>query len=182
MKKFFITAVCIAAMLPGAASACKMCISRDSAFIGMYNCGDENQCNACNNTAPSETTFGGVTTVGTKCWTVGSLEGTKCGCATTFTYKCASGYYGTATSATSGCTKCPENATCAGGNGSTFSCAKGYYKDGTSCARCPSSGGVYGTTASTGATSITDCYLPSGTTFSDSTGSGTYTSNCYYVE
>ncbi|MDE6481856.1 MAG: hypothetical protein K2L25_03505 [Alphaproteobacteria bacterium] len=30
------------------------------------------------------------------------------------------------------------------------------------------------------ATSITSCYLPSGPTFSDSTGSGTYSDKCYY--
>ena len=50
--------------------------------------------------------------------------GTSCSSCTT--YRCNSGYYGTARSASSGCTKCPSNATCAGGNGSTFVCAKGY--------------------------------------------------------
>jgi len=65
-----------------------------------------------------------------------------------------------------------------------YRCAVGYYgssSNGTSgCTRCPSSGGIYGTTASAGSTSITSCYIPSGTSFSDSTGSGRYTSNCYY--
>lgn len=43
-------------------------------------------------------------------------------------YECAAGYYGTATSASStGCTKCPANATCAGGNESTYSCNSGYW-------------------------------------------------------
>lgn len=64
-----------------------------------------------------------------------------------------------------------------------YRCAAGYYgssTNGTSgCTRCPSSGGVYGTCAA-GSTAITSCYLPSGTSFSDSTGSGTYTGNCYY--
>lgn len=68
------------------------------------------------------------------------------------TYKCAVGYYGSPNNASSGCT------------------------------RCPASGGVYGTTAAAGATSITKCYLPSGTVFSDAAGSGEYTGNCYYVE
>ncbi len=73
-------------------------------------------------------------------------------------------------------------------SGSCVTCAKGYYKSSagtaTSCTRCPSSNGVYGTTAATGTTSVVSCYIPSGSTytFSDSTGSGTatITSNCYY--
>lgn len=72
-------------------------------------------------------------------------------------------------------------------SGSCVACAKGYYKSsaGTAaCTRCPSSNGIYGTTAATGTTSVVSCYIPSGATytFSDSTGSGTatITSNCYY--
>lgn len=61
-----------------------------------------------------------------------------------------------------------------------YQCKKGYYGSGQSCTRCPSSGGVYGTTAVAGAIAITACYLPSGTAFSDTTGSGTYTDDCYY--
>ena len=90
-------------------------------------------------------------------------------------YKCASGYYGTATSAFAGCTKCPTNATCAGGNGSTFSCNRGTYKSGSGCASCPSPG-----TSAAGSTSISSCYIPSGTTGSDNSGSYKYTANCYY--
>ena len=100
--------------------------------------------------------------------------GTSCSSCTT--YRCNSGYYGMARSASSGCTKCPSNATCAGGNGSTFVCAKGYYKSGSSCADCPNNG----TTSGTGATSISSCYIPSGTTGSDSTGTFKYVGNCYY--
>lgn len=59
-------------------------------------------------------------------------------CDTSKQYKCASGYYGTAnTAGTGGCTKCPANATCAGGNGSTFICNSGYYKNGSACTACP---------------------------------------------
>lgn len=94
-------------------------------------------------------------------------------------YRCAAGYYGTPTSTTSGCNACPSNATCSAGS-TTFSCNKGYYKNGTICTACPTSGGIAGTTSAAGATSITSCYLPSGASFSDSTGSGTYTGNCYY--
>ncbi|MDE5615699.1 MAG: hypothetical protein K2I81_02605 [Alphaproteobacteria bacterium] len=65
----------------------------------------------------------------------------------------------------------------------SYRCAEGYYgttSNGTSgCTRCPASGGIYGMSAA-GSTTITACYIPSGTGFSDSTGSGIYTENCYY--
>ncbi len=89
-------------------------------------------------------------------WTAGNTgyeQRTVCNtttCATTTEYRCAAGYYGTPTNGTSGCT------------------------------RCPSSGGAYGTTAGAGATAPAACYIPAGAAFSDGTGSGTYTGNCYY--
>ncbi len=100
-------------------------------------------------------------------------------------YACASGYYGTATSATTGCTKCPPNATCAGGNKSIFKCNKNYFQNGTSCTACPSAtdkngNTLIGQTAAAGATSERMCYLTSGSTFSDATGDWEYGSNCYY--
>lgn len=68
----------------------------------------------------------------------------------------------------------------------SYRCIQGYYMGELGCVRCPSSGGVYGTTAAAGATSITECYMPAGTTlpFSDDAGSGTstFTSDCYYSE
>ena len=71
--------------------------------------------------------------------------------------KCAPGYYGTALYGVlgfSGCTKCPID---------------------------PSSLLVSRNIKSAlGSTSVSDCYIPSGTSFSDSTGSGTYTSDCHY--
>lgn len=62
------------------------------------------------------------------------------------------------------------------------SCKAGYYYDSNdkTCTRCPSSGGVYGTTVDKNTDGITSCYIPSGTAFSDTTGTGTYTENCYY--
>ena len=54
-----------------------------------------------------------------------------CRCKTTPTYKCVPGFYGTATSASTGCTKCPDNALCLGGNNSTFDCVSGYIKNTT---------------------------------------------------
>ena len=60
-------------------------------------------------------------------------------------------------------------------------CSAGYYGtvgalvNSSSCTQCPSPG-----TSAAGATSQSDCYIPAGTTGSDSTGTYKYTSNCYY--
>lgn len=99
------------------------------------------------------------------------------------TYSCNSGYYGTAVSASFGCTACPAFATCAGGNGSTFSCNAGYFKDGAGCASCATATGNNSATSAAGAAAITDCYLPKGTTGSDSTGSYAIDAgDCYYTK
>ncbi len=93
-------------------------------------------------------------------------------------------------------TKYTDTVTCAtSASGSNFVscnrqnshiCAQGYYGSPTllnkTCTKCPSSGGIAGTTAGTGATKITECYIPAGTAFSDSAGAGTYSENCYYSE
>ena len=59
-------------------------------------------------------------------------------------------------------------------------CSAGYYGTVTlvsssACTQCPSPG-----TSAAGSTSQSDCYIPAGTTGSDSTGTYKYTSNCYY--
>jgi len=73
------------------------------------------------------------------------------------------------------------NAACTENAKTYTSCKPGYYLNGTSCIRCPASGGIYGTTVDKNTGDITSCYLPlSGTSFSDLTGSGVYTGNCYY--
>ena len=59
-------------------------------------------------------------------------------------------------------------------------CSAGYYGTVTlvsssACTQCPSPG-----TSAAGATSQSDCYIPAGTTGSDSTGTYKYTANCYY--
>lgn len=74
-----------------------------------------------------------------------------------------------------------NTSTCVCTKTAEYRCAVGYYgtsTNGTSgCTRCPESG-----QSVAGSTDITSCYLPAGTAFSDSTGSGTYTSDCYYTE
>lgn len=95
--------------------------------------------------------------------------------ATSYSCRCNSGYYSTGGNESEcSCLKCPvANSTCY--NANSFSCNAGYYKNGNACTLCPDGG-----TSASGATSITSCYIRSGTTGSDSTGTYTYTSNCYY--
>ena len=103
-------------------------------------------------------------------------------------YKCGKGYYGTATSETSGCTKCPANATCT--NGIIFNCNSGWYENdaGNGCSPCPdpetgpndeknwtvassSSVGSPGVMmGQTGATDIGQCYLTNTSVVTDNTG------------
>ncbi len=71
-------------------------------------------------------------------------------CKSSTTYKCAAGYYGTTSNGTSGCTKCPS-----GPNGETT------------------------TSAVNNNSTIAKCYIPSGTTGSDGTGSFKYSPACY---
>ena len=57
-------------------------------------------------------------------------------------------------------------------------CAAGEYKDNGQCLPCPQQ--MLGATSAAGATAITQCYIPTGTGFFDTTGSGQYTADCYY--
>ncbi len=66
--------------------------------------------------------------------------------------------------------------------GTTYSCETGYYLSGTSCLRCPSSGGVYGTTSNYNRSGITSCYIPANTSVTDDSGTYVFTSSCYYTQ
>ncbi len=77
------------------------------------------------------------------------------------------------------------DAACTQGDKIYSSCKPGYYlteegqlagSNSNFCRACPSSG----TSADKNATGITECYLPSGTTGSDATGTYEYTNDCYY--
>lgn len=81
-------------------------------------------------------------------------------CQTSYSYRCAAGYYGTSSNGTSGCTQCPT--------------ASGVYTD---SARKTLARG----TSTNGATDITDCYITSGTYY-DATGTFKWTSKCSYKE
>ena len=80
--------------------------------------------------------------------------------------------------------ECEETAECVGSlcvRGTNYRCVAGAYgnpsaSNKTACAPCPSPG-----TSAAGSTSQSDCYIPAGTTGSDSTGTYKYTANCYYL-
>ncbi|MBD5388928.1 hypothetical protein HDR63_01585 [bacterium] len=55
-----------------------------------------------------------------------------------------------------------------------------YYNSGV-CTRCPTFNNVSGS-SSAGSVSISDCYIPRGQNFTDTTGSYTLNSDCYYLE
>lgn len=74
-------------------------------------------------------------------------------CTSVTQYRCAAGYYGRSLSGSTGCTPCPENGV-----------------------SVPPDGDLVGFTA------VTDCFIPSGTEITDSTGTYTYTNDCYYTE
>ena len=79
--------------------------------------------------------------------------------------------------------ECEATAECVGNfcmHGQNYRCVAGAYgnpslSNKTACAPCPSPG-----TSAAGSTSQSDCYIPAGTTGSDSTGTYKYTANCYY--
>lgn len=63
--------------------------------------------------------------------------------------------------------------------GGSAMCATNCYGDGSNCQSCPSAYGVAGNSPQ-GSTSVSDCYIPAGTTGSDSTGTFIITSDCHY--
>lgn len=108
-------------------------------------------------------------------------------CKATTTYSCASGYYGTATSNLTGCTKCPtatdaNRQSCANGK---LCCKQNYYPDSAGkCVKCPplpskSGSSTSATTASPNCDGITGCYMQTGS-YVDDTGMFTITDKCYY--
>ena len=151
MKKlsilFTTLAICLGTTAWGASTVCYPLTGANAGLTGCPNATpDDYYCNDdfCNTCVTTTTTLGGyvATTVNEPGYFCNGTTKFQCSCSMGApTYKCASGYYGTANSSgTSGCTKCPDNATCPGGNSSTFTCNSGYYKYNNICAPCPSSG------------------------------------------
>lgn len=112
------------------------------------------------------------------------------------TYRCKKGYYNNGTSSIT-CTACPSYATCPAGSDMVDNlpiCNKNYYGEKSLmvrpmkyvCTRCPQIIGPtgrpgYGITKSSGAKSITECYISSGT-YKDETGTFEIENDCYYSE
>ena len=117
------------------------------------NCNCGTQCDSCGSLSSGVWTSPKTGYQSTVVYSCGIS--TSCECTSSIKYRCAAGYYGTP----------------------SYSQLTGY----SGCTRCPSSGGVYGTSAA-GSTEITSCYMPSGTSMTDDVGTYEYTSNCYYTE
>lgn len=155
MKKSFIIGIIV--IITGDARAAPNCCATAciNAPVGATitydaSCTDSNVCNC---TGTTETALsGGVIEIRTKTkkQMCSASYVASARCMTDTTYKCAVGYYGSP---------------------SIFN---------KTCTRCPAFGDVYGTTASAGAAANTNCYLPAQTTGTDTSGTYTYTSDCYY--
>lgn len=121
-------------------------------------------------------------TVQTKCNSNGTYS-CYCGMNSLSNLSCASGYTGTAkyeyingTDYFSGCFKNSSP------SDPILVCPKGSYKAGTACEPCPADNSVNGTTAGSGTTDISKCYIAAGTSVSDTSGTYTYTNDCYYTK
>lgn len=115
-------------------------------------------------------------------WTIdASCTGTSCrNCKTTTSTRNGVITTTTATMRSNCPTGLTGTVTCSCKRTYSYKCAAGYYGLPKSslmgqCTECPGNG-----TSAVGSTSITSCYLPSGTSCSDTSGTCTYTSNCYY--
>ncbi len=97
------------------------------------------------------------TTTGTTDWADSatgyqSRKAHNSSCEVVDVYRCAAGYYGKSTDGKTGCTRCPT------GGGATVNGSSSVYNN----------------------DSIVDCYLPSGTAFTNEIGAGKYGTSCYY--
>lgn len=146
-------------------------------------------CKTCSNCTSDTTWSAYVTGYEKKVTATCSCTGK---CTKSISVRCAVGYYGSGTlssSGATGCQKCPDNATCTGGNGYGYACNVGYYRSGSGCVRCPTVPNVYtdkactkpavGTTRGTAMEVINECFLPTGTYY-DPTGAIEVTENCFH--
>lgn len=109
-------------------------------------------------------------------------------CTRTYEYRCATDWFGSSTNGVTGCRKCPTTnlnmVNHCGGDAETTTliCASVAYMELTgnsgACIQCPLDETRYGYTDK--GTAITDCYLPAGATFSDTTGKYVYDDKCWY--
>lgn len=136
------------------------CFECTDTLTGQCNRIDQSCCAPCNTgglipiSCDASTCSGTIVTNGDTCTKTETkgCKGKLCSTVSTTT-KCNKGYYGAAPSY----------------NATSKTC--------TGCEPCPGAG----TTTGAGATAAFACYLPSGTPFSDATGSGIYGSDCYWA-
>ena len=103
---------------------------------------------------------------------------------------CKAGYAGTASSSAISCTCCQSGYYASRtGQSSCTRVAKGYYANATSCAtgaiKCPTiatnTGTADASTISSGQTSVTACFIPSGLSLTEAPGhTYNFTASCYY--
>ena len=91
--------------------------------------------------------------------------------------QCASGKWSSAGAGS--CSNPPANAT-VNSTQTGWYCNAGYYKDGSECIRCPSYEPQANGTSSAGATSVTECFLPTSYSFSNGTGTYSPSASCYH--
>lgn len=166
-------ALCVGGVVPAFAdniAACRVSACSDSAFPTVSNTLlTPSQC-----ATYTDTCYTGGTRVRTctSCNTGYKLTSSK-----TYIVTCDQGTW------TTSYQDCSSSGTGGGGGGDivvgpvlTFCVVGQYYSSlDSKCVDCPSPG-----TSASGATAITDCYIPKNTTFSDETGSGVYTDDCHY--
>lgn len=156
---------------PGSSSTC-YCLSENE-FMGGANCSQQS-CSSMVSNSTGKLLY--------------SLSGGSC---STYLCQCNSGYGGNASSGS--CTAClPGYYKASTGNTSCSKCAanKATNTSGTGATACnwcvayypsygttPSSAAAYSNAGSAG--QVGNCYIPSSTTFTDSTGTWHFTSNCY---
>ncbi|MBQ8293775.1 MAG: hypothetical protein IJX89_00090 [Alphaproteobacteria bacterium] len=120
--------------------------------------------NTCDGTCSDCISTGWTTVVtGYQSKVTKTCDTSTCVCSSSTSYRCAAGYYGTLSFAPCRVDMATGGTVCSG------------------CTRCPSTGGVYGSSLA-GSDVITDCYIPTGSSFVDDTGTYTYSSPCYYSE
>jgi len=101
------------------------------------------------------------TSSGNETGTIQSLNTLICKCENKFVYRCAAGYY----------------------NNTELLYLNNYSTtEITTCTHCPQLGTLYGESPAGVSTKITDCYQSPSRTFSDSTGSYQFTTNCKYTK
>lgn len=62
-----------------------------------------------------------------------------------------------------------------------FSCKQGYYKNRMDCMPCPELHGIAGTTETSGATGLSQCFLSTQLSFTDDNGTFQFDENCFYT-